>query len=116
MNDNNKQSRLLKSPSGDLGVNNNNAQRQAPPSVGWGVCDMEIKVLGPGCPKCKTLEKATLEAVAETGIKATVTKVDDIVEIMNYGVMTTPALVINNKVVVKGRVPSKDEIRKLITS
>lgn len=81
-----------------------------------GLAGMEIKVLGPGCPKCKTLEKATLEAVAETGVKATVTKVDDIVEIMNYGVMTTPALVINNKVVVKGRVPSKDEIKKLITN
>jgi small redox-active disulfide protein 2 len=102
MNDNNKQSRLLKSPSGDLGV--------------VGLANMEIKVLGPGCPKCKTLEKATLEAVAETGVKATVTKIDDIVEIMNFGVMTTPALLINNKVVVKGRVPSKDEIIKLITS
>ncbi|NLU40147.1 MAG: thioredoxin family protein [Bacteroidales bacterium] len=77
---------------------------------------MEIKVLGPGCPKCKTLEKATLQAVAETGVKATVTKVDDIVEIMNYGVMTTPALAINGKVVVKGRVPSLDEIKSLITN
>jgi len=78
--------------------------------------EIEIKVLGPGCPKCKTLEKATLQAVAEAGVKATVTKVDDIVEIMNYGVMTTPALAINGKVVVKGRVPSLDEIKSLITN
>ena len=75
---------------------------------------MEIKVLGTGCAKCKSLEKVTREAVAEAGINATVTKVEDIVEIMNYGIMTTPALVINDKVVVKGRVSSKDEIKKLI--
>lgn len=96
--------------------NNNNSESKKSPLGIVGLAGLEIKVLGPGCPKCKTLEKATLEAVAETGIKAKVTKVDDIVEIMNYGVMTTPALVINNKVVVKGRVPSKDEIIKLITS
>ncbi|MBN2805859.1 MAG: TM0996/MTH895 family glutaredoxin-like protein [Prolixibacteraceae bacterium] len=76
---------------------------------------MEIKVLGPGCPKCKTLEKVTRDAIAETGINATLVKVEDIVEIMNFGVMTTPALVINGKVVVKGRVPSIDEIKSLIT-
>lgn len=76
---------------------------------------MEIKVLGPGCPKCKTLEKATLEAVAQAGVDATVSKVEDIVEIMNYGVMQTPALVIDGKVVVKGRVPSVDDIKKLLT-
>lgn len=75
---------------------------------------MDIKVLGTGCAKCKTLEKTTLEAVAESGTDAMVSKVEDIVEIMNFGVMTTPALVINGKVVVKGRVPSKDEIVQLI--
>ncbi|MDA3880909.1 MAG: thioredoxin family protein, partial [Prolixibacteraceae bacterium] len=72
---------------------------------------MEIKVLGPGCPKCKTLEKATLEAVTAAGIDATVSKVEDIVEIMNYGVMQTPALVVDGKVVIKGRVPSVDDIK-----
>jgi small redox-active disulfide protein 2 len=76
---------------------------------------MEIKVLGPGCPKCKTLEKLTREVVEQNSIDATVTKVDDIVEIMNYGVMTPPALVVDGKVVVKGRIPSAEEIRKLIT-
>ena len=77
---------------------------------------MEIKVLGTGCAKCKSLEKATIEAVAKTGVNATITKVEDIVEIMNFGVMTTPALVINGKVVLKGKVPSVDELSKLLTA
>jgi len=76
---------------------------------------MEIKILGPGCPKCKTLEQLTRQVVEQNGIEATVTKVEDIVAIMNYGVMTTPALVIDGKVVLKGRVPSADELRKIIT-
>lgn len=75
---------------------------------------MDIKVLGTGCPKCKALEKATREAVAETGVDAQVSKVEDIVEIMNYGIMTTPAIVIDGKVVMKGRVPSVEEIKSLI--
>ena len=54
---------------------------------------MEIKILGPGCPKCKILEKLTREVVEQNGIEATVSKVEDIVAIMNYGVMSTPALV-----------------------
>jgi small redox-active disulfide protein 2 len=77
---------------------------------------MDIKVLGPGCPKCKTLEKATREAVAESGVDATVSKVDDIVEIMNYGVMRTPALVINNKVIFSGKVPGMKELKEIILS
>ena len=76
---------------------------------------MEIKVLGTGCAKCKSLEKATKEAVEKTGVNATVTKVEDIVEIMQFGVMTTPALVIDGEIVVKGKVPSVDEISKLLT-
>lgn len=76
---------------------------------------MEIKILGPGCPKCKTLEKLTREVVELTGIEATVTKVEDIVAIMNYGVMSTPALVIDEKVVLKGRVPSADELKNILT-
>lgn len=77
---------------------------------------MEIKVLGTGCPKCKTLEKVTREAVAETGVDAIVTKVEDITEIMNAGVMMTPALIIDGKIVVKGRVPSVEEIKRLLTA
>jgi small redox-active disulfide protein 2 len=94
---------------------NDNTLHQAPPSGGWWVCKMEIKVLGTGCPKCKSLEKVTREAVEQAGIDANVSKVEDIVEIMNYGVMVTPALVINGKVVMKGRVPSVEEIKSLIT-
>ena len=75
---------------------------------------MEIKVLGTGCSKCKALEKATKEAVERTGVNAAVTKVEDIVEIMQFGVMTTPALVIDGEIVVKGRVPSIDEISKFL--
>ena len=76
---------------------------------------MEIKILGPGCPKCKTLEKLTREVVEKNGIDATVTKVEDIVAIMNYGVLTTPVLVIDEKVVLKGRVPSPDELKSILT-
>ncbi len=76
---------------------------------------MEIKILGTGCPKCKTLEKLTREVVEQNGIDATVSKVEDIVEIMKYGVMTTPALVVDGKVEIKGRVPSSDEIKKILT-
>jgi len=76
---------------------------------------MEIKILGTGCPKCKTLEKLTREIVEQNGIDATVSKVEDIVEIMKYGVMSTPALVVNGKVEIKGRVPSADEIKNILT-
>ncbi len=76
---------------------------------------MEIKILGPGCPNCKTLDKLTREVVEKNGINATITKVEDIMEIMKYGVMSTPALVVNEKVMVKGRVPSSDEIKQLLT-
>lgn len=76
---------------------------------------MDIKILGTGCPKCKKLEQATIEAVAAAGIDATVSKVEDIFQIMQFGVMTTPALVVDGKIVVKGRVPGVDEIKKIIT-
>ncbi|MEI7981263.1 MAG: thioredoxin family protein [Bacteroidota bacterium] len=76
---------------------------------------MEIKILGPGCAKCKTLDKITREVVEKNGINATITKVEDIMEIMKYGVMSTPALVVDEKVLVKGRVPSSDEIKQLLT-
>jgi small redox-active disulfide protein 2 len=76
---------------------------------------MEIKILGPGCQKCKTLEKLTREVVEKNEIDAIITKVDDIMEIMKYGVMTTPALVVDGKVEIKGRVPSSEEIKKVLT-
>jgi len=77
---------------------------------------MEIKILGTGCQKCKALEKATINALAELDIAANVSKVEDIMQIMNYGVVSTPALVIDEKVVIKGRVPSVKEIKELLTS
>lgn len=77
---------------------------------------MEIKVLGTGCPKCKSLEKATREVVAQNNIDATISKVEDIMEIMNYNVMTTPALVVDGKIVVKGRVPSNEELKEILTT
>ncbi len=75
---------------------------------------MKIKVLGTGCAKCKTLEKLTAEVVHENNFDAEITKEEDIVKIMSYGIMATPALVINEKVAISGRVPSKDEVKKLI--
>ncbi|WP_430809349.1 MULTISPECIES: thioredoxin family protein [unclassified Carboxylicivirga] len=75
---------------------------------------MEIKVLGTGCAKCTSLEDVTRKAVEEKGISANIEKVEDIMQIMTYGVMTTPALVIDGKVVVKGRVPSLEEIKELL--
>jgi small redox-active disulfide protein 2 len=76
---------------------------------------MEIKILGTGCPKCKTLEKLTREVVTKNGIDATITKVEDITEIMKYHIMATPALVVNEKVEIKGRIPSSDEIKQVLS-
>jgi len=75
---------------------------------------MEIKILGSGCAKCKTLEKLTREVVAQSGINASITKVEDIVKIMKYNIMSTPALVVNEKVEFKGRIPSADEIKQVL--
>ena len=77
---------------------------------------MEIKILGTGCPKCKTLEKLTRETVEKEGIDATITKEEDIMKIMEYGVMHTPGLVIDGKVVYSGRVPSAKELNNLLTN
>ncbi len=75
---------------------------------------MEIKILGTGCPKCKRLEKLVYETVEELGIEASISKEDDIMKIMEYGIMHTPGLVINGKVVLSGRLPGKNEIIDLI--
>jgi small redox-active disulfide protein 2 len=75
---------------------------------------MEIKILGPGCPKCKTLEKVTRQAVDELGIEATIEKVEDIVKIMEYKVMHTPVLVINGKIVLKGIVPGVSQVKEVL--
>ena len=72
---------------------------------------MEIKILGGGCPKCKRLEAVTREVVEELGLDAEFIKVKNMPEIMAYDVMTTPALVVNEKVLSSGRIPSRDEIK-----
>lgn len=76
---------------------------------------MDIKILGTGCPKCKHLEKITRDVVTEEGIEAEVNKVEDMMEIMSYGIVSTPGLVVDGKVKVSGRLPSKDEIKKMLT-
>lgn len=75
---------------------------------------MIIKVLGPGCKNCQTLEKELINALAELNVAADVQKVSKMDEIMQYDVMMTPALVVNDKVKVAGRVPKLEEIKKLI--
>lgn len=73
-----------------------------------------VKVLGPGCAKCKLTYDNVLEAVQQSGVKAEVTKVEDIMEMMKYNVMTTPVLVIDEEVKIKGRIAHVKEIRELL--
>jgi small redox-active disulfide protein 2 len=75
---------------------------------------MDIKILGTGCRNCQNLEANTSTALAGLGIEASIDHVRDEMEIINYGVMSTPALVIDGHVVVSGRVPSSSQIRQLI--
>ena len=75
---------------------------------------MEILVLGTGCAKCVNTYNAIRKVVEETGADATVRKVEDIMEIMKFSVMTTPAVVVDGEVKLKGYVPSEAEIRKLL--
>lgn len=76
---------------------------------------MEIKVLGTGCAKCKKLEQLTRETVAELGLEASIEKVEDIYKIMQYGVMSTPGLVVNGKVVLSGQLPKSAELKSLLS-
>jgi len=75
---------------------------------------MEIKILGTGCPSCKALEEAVRKAVMEMNLDAQIIKVEDMAEILNFGIMTTPALVVDGKIALKGRVASVEEIKKLL--
>jgi len=77
---------------------------------------MKIKVLGPGCARCHQLEQTTKEVVKDLGIDAEIEEVKDIKKIMEYPILTTPGLVINEKLVVSGRVPSKSEVITFITT
>lgn len=75
---------------------------------------MEIKVLGPGCPKCKQTEKNVKEAVSESGVAADVEKVTDTMKIASYGVFGTPAVVVDGDVKCVGKIPSKEEVKAWI--
>jgi small redox-active disulfide protein 2 len=77
---------------------------------------MIIKVLGPGCANCRNLEKATRAALADLGLDVVVEKVTDYAAIADYGVMSTPALVVDDKVVLAGRVPSVGQLRDLLAA
>ncbi|MBW6461307.1 MAG: TM0996/MTH895 family glutaredoxin-like protein [Bacteroidales bacterium] len=75
---------------------------------------MKITILGTGCPKCKTLERNVREAVTEMNLDAEVTKEEDIINIMNYGIMRTPGLVIDEKVVSSGHLLSVKQVKDLL--
>ena len=75
---------------------------------------MDIKILGTGCAKCQKLEQITRDAVASLGLDATIDKVTDPGEIASWGVMTTPALVVDDRVVAAGRVPSEADLTALL--
>lgn len=75
---------------------------------------MDIKVLGPGCCNCDKLAEATRKAVEKAGIDASIEKVTDMAQIMGYGVMSTPALVVDGQIRVAGRVPSVDDLAALL--
>ena len=73
-----------------------------------------LKILGTGCPKCKSMTSVVEEVVKENSIDATIEKVEDIMEIMKFNVMITPALVIDDVITIKGRIPSKNEVLELL--
>ena len=75
---------------------------------------MKIEILGTGCPKCKKLSELTQEVVQELGISADITKVTNINAIIDYGVMVTPALIIDGDVKISGKIPSKKEITEWV--
>lgn len=75
---------------------------------------MEIKILGVGCANCKRLESIAREVVAEMGVEATITEVTDMADIVSHDIVTTPGLVINDKVVSSGRVPGKAEVTTFV--
>ena len=75
---------------------------------------MEIKVLGPGCTKCKSTYNVIEKVIKENNLDVKLTKVDDIMEIMNYNIMTTPAVVVDEVVKIKGQVPTESDVKKLL--
>jgi small redox-active disulfide protein 2 len=76
---------------------------------------MDIKVLGPGCPKCQQTEKIVKEALAESGVSASVEKVTDTLKIAEYGVFGTPCVVVDGEVKSVGKIPTKEEVKKWLS-
>ena len=75
---------------------------------------MEVKVLGPGCAKCKTTFQVIEKVIKENNLDVKLTKVDDIMEMMSYNIMTTPAVVVDGEVKMKGQVPTESDVKKLL--
>lgn len=75
---------------------------------------MEVKVLGPGCAKCKSTYAVVEKVIKENNLDATLTKVDDIVEMMSYNILSTPAVVVDGEVRIKGHVPSENEVKEAL--
>ncbi|WP_456432889.1 thioredoxin family protein [Thermosulfuriphilus sp.] len=75
---------------------------------------MEIKILGPGCPRCEDLYNSVVEVLRELGFSASVQKIKDLGQIAAYGVLQTPALIINGRLIVQGRPLSKEEIKEIL--
>jgi small redox-active disulfide protein 2 len=75
---------------------------------------MEIKVLGPGCPKCQQTEKVVKEAVTESGVDAQIEKITNVLDIARYGVFGTPAVVVDGEVKSVGKVPSKEDVKNWV--
>ena len=75
---------------------------------------VSIKILGTGCAKCQSMTNIVKETVKENSIEATIEKIEDMMKIMEFNVMTTPALVINDVITIKGRIPSKEEVLALL--
>ncbi len=75
---------------------------------------MEVKVLGPGCAKCKTAYRVVEKVIKENNLDVKLLKVDDIMEMMSYNILSTPAIVVDGEVKIKGRVPSESEIKELL--
>lgn len=75
---------------------------------------MEVKVLGPGCAKCKKAYQVVEKVIKDNNLDVTLTKVNDLMEMMSYNILSTPAIVVDGEVKVKGRVPSESEVKALL--
>lgn len=75
---------------------------------------ISIKILGPGCARCKSTLEVVKKAVEQTGVKADITKVEDLEGMMKYNILSTPVVVVNEQIKISGRVPTVEEIKKLL--